>query len=276
MTRQTSETRTRSITEPRDLVRSVQRASLLLDAIARAPAPPTAAELALAAGLNVSTVHHLLNTLEVESIVTRGDDRRYRLGPQILFLASTVPAAVLEHPGVVAELDELHARSRETTYVCAWQGGEIVVLAVRPGLVPVVVGGLGVGYRQHSHGATAKAILAFSEPERVERYLGSRQVSIVDREAFDAELGLIRERGFALDDGRFAEGVTCASAPILAAVGNAIGALSIAVPSERFHISADALIPELAAAGRRASAHLGYSSVGVRAISAPESADPAV
>src|SRR3990172_7194720 len=243
MTRQTSETRTRSIAEPRDLVRSVQRASLLLDTIARAPAPPTAAELAVAAGLNVSTVHHLLNTLEVESIVTRGDDRRYRLGPQILFLASTVPAAVLEHPGVVAELDELHARSPEATYVCARQGG---------------------------------AILAFSELERVERYLGSRQVSIVDREAFDAELALIRERGFALDDGRFAEGVTCASAPILAAAGNAIGALSVAVPSERFHISADALIPELAAAGWRASAHLGYSSAGGGSVSAPEPADPAV
>jgi DNA-binding IclR family transcriptional regulator len=94
----------------------VERVSLLLDTIARAPASPTAAEHAVAAVFNVSTVHHLLNTLEVESIVTRGDDRCYCLGRQVLFLASTVPAAVLEHPGVVAELDELHARSRETTF----------------------------------------------------------------------------------------------------------------------------------------------------------------
>ncbi len=236
----------------------MRRAFLLLETIARAPTPPTAAELSAASGLNVSTVYHLLNTLEVDSLVTRADDRRYRVGPQVLYLASTISVSVLEHPGVVAELDMLHASRRETTYVGAWQGGEIVVVAVRPGLVPVVVGGLGVGHQQDSHGATAKAILAFSEPERVERYLQSRHRLMVDREAFDVELTLVRERGFALDDGSFAEGVTCASTPILAADGSAAGALSIAVPAERFHRSSDTLVPELAAAGRRASEQLGY------------------
>jgi DNA-binding IclR family transcriptional regulator len=258
MARANSHGESENATGPRDIVQSVQRACFLLDAIARSAAPLTAAELAASVGLNVSTSYHLLNTLEVQGLVGRGSDHRYRLGSQILRLAGTVSLGVLEQPGVVAELEELHSRSRETTYVGAWQAGEIVVLTVRQGLVPLVVGGLGIGHRQNSHGATAKAVLAFSDPERVERYLRSRSLTVVDREAFDAELVLTRERGYALDDGNFAAGVTCASAPILGADGRATGALSIAVPADRFRDSSEQLIAAVAAAGRRASAHLGY------------------
>jgi DNA-binding IclR family transcriptional regulator len=194
--------------------------------------------------------------LEAEGLVARGEDRRYRLGRQALYLGSSFARGILEQPGLVAELDELHARTRETSYLGSWNDEAVVVLMVRPGLVPVMVGGLGVGDRQDAHGATAKALLASARPEQLERYLRRRPV--LDREAFEAELQIARNRGFALDDGKFAEGVTCVSAPVLTAENRTIAALSVAVPADRFRKQADTLVQEVADAGRRASANLGY------------------
>jgi DNA-binding IclR family transcriptional regulator len=256
-------------TTPGDIVRSVQRACRLLDAIARTPAPATAAELASATALNISTCYHLLNTLEVESLVVRGEDHRYRLGSQVLALAAAAPAGIPRLPELLGELDELNVRSRETAYLVAWQGSEIVVLAVRLGLEPVVAGDTRIGYTENAHArASGKAILAFTSAERVERYLRDHPLrpitarTVVEPRAFAAQLEEVRRRGFSVEAGEYAEGVTCVAAPILAADGAALGALSLSVPASRFRESSKLLADEVAVAARRASGLLGYRSDG--------------
>jgi DNA-binding IclR family transcriptional regulator len=239
-------------------VQSVGRACRILRAIVESDDPPSAADLAHSLGLNVSTVHHLLNTLVAEGMARKGPDRRYSLGPTIHYLASTVQWEVLARPDVMRELDELHRRTQETTYAGMWQGDEIVVGVVRPGVVPVVVGGLGVGQRQDSFGATAKALLAFSRADRVNRYLKNARRP----PGFDRELAEVRERRYAVDVGRFAEGVACLAAPVTGPDGLAIGTLSVAVPSERFKAKQHALVEAVITASLRASVETPQSERG--------------
>ena len=250
---------------PKDTIQAVRRAARLLQAIASASSPPTAAELARMLDLNVSTCYHLLNTLEVEALVARGDDARYILGPQLLFLAGRLSEGALELTQLIGELEELNSRSHETSYLVAWHGDHISVLAARIGHEPVVVGDIQLGYREHAHAkASGKAILAFSSKEEVDRYLRDHPTpaltprTVVDPAVLRAQLEEIRSRGFAEEIEEYAIGVACLASPILAPAGKVVGALAISTPIDRFQERREFLIGEVVRAGRRASSALGF------------------
>src|SRR5919106_749023 len=71
-------------------VQSVQRAAALLEAIAEAPEPQTAPDLAERCGLNRSTAWRILATLEDEGLVERdAATNRYSIGHAVARLTST-------------------------------------------------------------------------------------------------------------------------------------------------------------------------------------------
>lgn len=79
--------RTAAGSNNRSTLQSVERAFVVLDAIAASVAPRTAAELALAVGIDRTIVHRILRTLLAEEMVeeTHG---RYRIGPRALVLGN--------------------------------------------------------------------------------------------------------------------------------------------------------------------------------------------
>jgi len=78
-------------------IQSIDRAAELLEAIARAPEPETAPELADACGLNRSTAWRILATLEHHGLVERDpDSNRYSLGFAVLRLAAAAGHAGLD------------------------------------------------------------------------------------------------------------------------------------------------------------------------------------
>jgi IclR family acetate operon transcriptional repressor len=250
--------------KPSDTIRSVQRAARLLQEIGNASRPPSAAELARSTALNVSTCHHLLNTLEEEALVVRGADGRYALGPQLLFLADRLTATMPVFAELVTILEELNARTRETAYLVAWHGDHISVLAARLGLEPIVVGDLRLGYREHAHAkASGKAILAFAPSAAVDRYLHRHPLvaltprTVASRRALERQFARIRAEGFAEEVEEYATGVACLAAPVLTAGGLVIGALALSVPVDRFAAQHAQLVEAVVGAGRRAGELLG-------------------
>lgn len=249
---------------PRYTIQAVRRAAQLLDAIAVSSTPLTAAEAAQAVGLNVSTCHHLLNTLVAEGLAVHREDATYWLGPQLLYLAGRLSEAMPSLPQLVSELDELNARSRETSYLLAWHGDHLSVLAARLGLESVVVGDLELGAREHAHAkASGKSILAFSSSEAVDRYIERHPLpaltpkTVVDPDALRSQLVRIRKLGYAEEIEEFALGIACIAAPIRRSDGRAIGALALSVPLQRFRSRRKQLIEEVVRSGRRASAAMG-------------------
>jgi DNA-binding IclR family transcriptional regulator len=74
--------------------------------------------------------------------------------------------------------------------------------------------------------------------------------AITTRAAFEAELAQVRAQGFALDDQESLEGLRCAGAPVRAAGGAVVGAISLSGPVDRV---SEARLPEITEAVRHAA-----------------------
>jgi DNA-binding IclR family transcriptional regulator len=109
-----------------------------------------------------------------------------------------------------------------------------------------------------------KALLAFQPPEIVQQVIdnGLKQYTehtIIDGEALKAELALIRQKGYALDDEEIEVGLRCVAAPIRDHSGHVAAAISVAAPVQRMSKkNVLATIPSVVSAAESISRRLGY------------------
>ena len=113
--------------------------------------------------------------------------------------------------------------------------------------------------------AIGKVLLAFArEDERDSALKGVRQLAftqrtLTTRAALHAELGRIREQGFALDDEEHEDGIHCIGAPIFDHTGAVVATISVSWPGFRYAREEEAgKIDRVKAAAAHISALLGY------------------
>jgi DNA-binding IclR family transcriptional regulator len=111
-----------------------------------------------------------------------------------------------------------------------------------------------VGERTLVHvSSLGKCLIAWEGPDAIDALLagpGLRRVSdraISSRAEFERELAKVRDEGFAIDDQESLEGLRCVGAPVRAAGGAVIGAISLSGPVDRV---SEARLPEMTAAVR--------------------------
>ena len=209
---------------------SIERAAQLLVRVVEAPQPPSIGELAADEGLPKSTTSRLVSALERQGLIQRlGDRGRLRPGPVLIRFASRDGAAT------IVELSQPSLRR------LAEASGETINLAV-PGPAGVehlaqedtahVVGVIDwVGRRvPFELAANGKCFLAFG---------GSGELT--------DELRLVRTRGWATSVDELEEGLSALAAPVLAADGNAVAALSVSGPTARLKNRIAELAPSLKA-----------------------------
>ena len=201
-------------------VQSLQRAIGLLDAIAiAAPRGATAAELALACGINRATAWRLLATLEADGFVERDPaTSRYQIGYTVARLAA---ASAVD--GVVRRAHHVLER------VCAQTSeAAILALAQRSGLVYVdevappsvlTVNWLARPVPLHAT-STGKAWLAWLPEPEARGVLGPVLEGFTDATVTDfgrlfGELAQIRQQGYAVSAGELEPALFGVSAPVL-------------------------------------------------------------
>jgi DNA-binding IclR family transcriptional regulator len=219
------------------------------------------------AELNVSTTHHLVNTLEAAGYVYRTPAGQCRLGLAVTKLYGAFLQHFQPDAHLLEVLDELARETRETTYINTWQNGEIVVQAIHESPQALRIGGLYVGFRGAAHArAGGKALLAFLSPAELDRYLAQHPPHQVTAHTI-WEAGPLREhlvqiaaQGYALDREEFAEGVCCVAVPVFKGDDRAVAALSVSVPAARFYANEVRFIDIVLSAARLASARLGHRS----------------
>jgi IclR family transcriptional regulator, KDG regulon repressor len=106
-------------------VRSVDRALMVLEALASASSPSPLAELADATGLPKATVHRLLNTLAVRGFAARADEG-YMLGSRLFLLAADARQADRLQRLFMPFLLELHVRTRAAVSVGVLSGSQVL------------------------------------------------------------------------------------------------------------------------------------------------------
>ncbi|HLW60481.1 MAG TPA: IclR family transcriptional regulator C-terminal domain-containing protein [bacterium] len=123
-----------------------------------------------------------------------------------------------------------------------------------------------MGRRAPAHcTALGKVLLAHADPQLQTRVLAGRLKrytpgTIVDPPTLRRVLQAVRERGYAVDDQEFEEGIRCVAAPVLDYTGRVVAALSVSAPAGRLGPDRDRGLAEVVrAAARRASGELGHA-----------------
>ncbi len=220
-------------------VQSVDRALDLLEALSAADGEVSITSLAARTTLHVSTVHRLLATLLRRGYVRQNPDTsRYYAGAKLATLGdgrSRFGELRLRARPILRAITEA---TRETANLVVLDDVTAVYIETVPS--PQVVRLFtAVGNRVPLHATGAgKALLASLPVSRRDALLERLELraytprTIVERPAMRRALEEIRQRGYAIDDEEYDEGVRCV-AVALGPVGAPVGALSISAPSNR-------------------------------------------
>jgi DNA-binding IclR family transcriptional regulator len=250
-------------------IQSVTRALRILDTLAQYPQGLGVVEIAKRVGLNVSTTHHLVNTLCTDHYVGRVDGGAYRLGHAVSRLYGAYLLTQQPEARLLGVLNRLVSATQETGYLAGWQDEDVVIQAIAEGSQQLRVGGLQIGFRGHSHArAAGKALLAYLDAGQLDDYLAAHPMerrtvhTLGSKEALKAQLRQIVKQGYAVDEEEFSDGIGCVAAPIFSADGRAVAALSISAPAWRLTQNFKRFVPVVRQAAQEASAILGFQPGG--------------
>jgi DNA-binding IclR family transcriptional regulator len=240
-------------TPPFGRIQSVSRALSLLSMVARGEVEPTGTALAKAAGLAVPTAHHLLGTLTAHGMLARDEHGGYLLGPAVAVLADAYHRDAAPPGYLLGPLRRLVASTGETGYLATWRRGEIALLAVVDGDLPVRVSVPGGHYRDAHARASGKLLLAMADDRQRAGYLAAHPPRpVTDRTVTSGrrlaeEFRTIRAQGYAIEQEEFQTGVGCVAAPVRHD-GMVVASYALSVPAERFRVRHRELTTALLAA----------------------------
>jgi DNA-binding IclR family transcriptional regulator len=207
-------------------------------------------ELVERSGLHKSTVHRLLMVLEQHRFIERKNQNgKYSLGLKLFELGSQALAQLGLTERAKPNLERLVFETGETANLCVLDEGEVLYLekkeAPRTVRIPAIVGRR---YPPHC-GAAGKTLLAFLPEDQLDELIKRQGLkaytknTITTPAQLKAELQLIRDRGYALDNEEFEEGLKCIGAPVMDYSGSVIASIGIAGLAFRL---TDEKIPALA------------------------------
>jgi DNA-binding IclR family transcriptional regulator len=202
--------------EGESLAPAVTRAGAILDLLAEnlgEPAGPS--ELARRLGLPKSSIANICNALADIGLVRRVGTG-FALGRRLAELGGAYLASIDQVQEFYDACRLLPTAAVETVQLAFLDGLEMTYLARHDGRQPVRLTSQ-IGRRlPASITATGKAALASLEPDELDRRLAGvtelptlTEKSLPDVAALRANLDVVRERGYAMDDEETVEGVVC-------------------------------------------------------------------
>jgi DNA-binding IclR family transcriptional regulator len=248
-------------------VQSVERASAILDAVARARPGIGLAELAKTIGLHASSTLHLAKALVALGYLRQAETTRlYRLGPKIFALAAAGSGEQELVKAATPVLVALAAATGESAMLAIdVVAGEVTVLARTEGIgASQSVNRTGAARPAYCT-ALGKVMLAAAPPNAFERFLAETVLAprtsrtITDAERLWQEIEQVRRKGVAYDDGEFDPELRCIAVPVRDFSGQVVAALGLAAQAGRMSVPRmEHAAAELAGAAARLSAELGW------------------
>lgn len=250
-------------------VQVLDRALDILEVLCAHNRPVTLAELSKLLGVHKSTVHRLLTVLEDRRFVEKSlENGKYHLGLKLFELGNRAVAQLDLRERARPHLERLVFVTGETAHLCILDRGEVLYLekveSSRTMRVPSIV-----GQRYPAHcGAAGKTLLAYLSQNQLDDLVKKRGLqpytpkTITTVAQLSDELERIRDRGFAVDDEEYEEGLRCIGAPVKDYSGKVIASISIAGPAFRIaHERVPVLARSVIEAADQLSAELGYRKV---------------
>jgi DNA-binding IclR family transcriptional regulator len=239
----------------------------VLETITSAQRPLTIAELAALMHVPRPTMHRIIRQLDSEGLLQREPHSRvYGPGPRLLNFALGAVRSSMRSAPRHAVLEALSAKVGETCNFGMIAGNSVLYLDRVEASWPF---GLRFepGSRVPLHCTSVGKLLLSMQPRRrrdqvirasmLARYTEN---TITDPDALHAELDLIRQRGYSIDNQEFLAGVVCLAVPVRDKKGDICAGLAISAPNARMSVTeAVEHLPALFEAADQLAAHLGQS-----------------
>ncbi len=218
-------------------------------------------DIAERAQLPKSTVHRILRRLVERGYAQAEGAGVYVLGPRVLTMAGEMLQGLDATALAAPVLRELHAEVGHTVHFAMLFDDEAVYLEklVDPGLPYQFASRVGGRIPLHCT-AIGKSLLAAMPDDVVPRLELVRRTprTLVSAEALRAELELVRERGFAVDDEENERNIRCVGAAVRDHTGAATHAISVSALTVELSVEgALELGPRVVAAAEALSEALG-------------------
>jgi DNA-binding IclR family transcriptional regulator len=220
-------------------VRAVERAMQILSAFDSEHGDRRVSEIARVTGLHKATTHRIMMTLLNGGFLERAPDgERFRLGIRVVELGLGALRGLDLRRASFPYMQQLAARFDETCDLGILDRGMVLYVEVVHSQHSLTIAAR-VGRRLPAYcTASGRVFLAFLPPEVVEPILSEplrpcTGKTITSLSRLREELEATRQRGYALDDEEFEEGIRAVSAPIRDIEGNVVAALSMPGPVRR-------------------------------------------
>jgi DNA-binding IclR family transcriptional regulator len=243
---------------------SLDRALVLLDELANGP--KTLDQLAERLSVHKSTVLRLLRTLESHRFVQRNGIRYYRLGTSLFEMAFRALDERDVRRSVEPALRALNTETGHTVHLASYEDGEVIYIDKYESRHNVRMYSR-IGRRAALHCTAVAKVLVAALPDDQRKVIAASieyprmtPNTITTPRAYLAELALVADRGYAVDNEEHEEHIHCVAAPIRGARGEVLAAMSLSVP--QLVLDMDGLmrlVPALLGAAQAASTECGYT-----------------
>ncbi|HEX5201504.1 IclR family transcriptional regulator [Paractinoplanes rhizophilus] len=212
----------------------LRRATQLLTAFTPERPALTLTQLARRAGLPLTTTHRLVGELVHCGLLERDPAGEYRVGLRLWEIASLAPRGLGLRERALPYMEDLFAVTRENVQLAVREGGESVYVERLAGrhAVPVLTR-VGGRFPLHPTGV-GRVLLAHAPADVQESVLAGplarfTPLTVTDPDALRKILADVRAHGFAVNDRQVTMDSLSVAAPIRAADGEVVAAVSIVV-----------------------------------------------
>lgn len=195
-------------------------------------------DVATELGVAPSTAYRLLATLKYRHFVVQDGDRMYSRGPALAKIGGRPEARDLKAT-VLPYLDALRQEVNETVHLVVRQGRQVRFLAsVECSQALRVTSRAGLVLPAHLTSG-GKALLAELSPSAFDRLysitnLAKIEMDVSRLEQLRLDLDSVRKRGYGVNRGESERGIVAVGMAIHGPDGEAIGAVSVSLPTARF------------------------------------------
>src|SRR3954451_24015595 len=198
-------------------------------------------------GLGRSTAHRLLTTLRAHGFVVQDSSRAYRVGPALRELGATIAESGVGRARCRPYLQALCDELGETVNLVSLVGTDAIFVDSVETRRPLKVGGReGVVLPAHAVSAGKALLAALPVDVLHELYADETLTALTERTvggrtALEAELEIVRQRGYAVNIGESERGITAAACAISGRAAGERLAIAVSAPSSRVHDDDDLL-----------------------------------
>ncbi len=238
----------------------------LLEAVAAARDDVGVTELARATRYSKATVYRFLDTLVQAGYVEQEPaNSRYRITDRLRQIAMRTAAPPSISDAARPILRRLAEKTGETSYLAVLSGRECLFLDRVDSDHPLRVHTTSGSRFPLNVGAASKALLAFQDDEELlaetlDDLHAVTPHTITSKARLTRDLDAVRERGYALSQDEWREGISAVAAPTRDMAGRVVAALAISGPTSRLPVKhLTSLAPDVVRAADALSSALGWT-----------------